>query len=84
MEIGCNMGGIGTASYDPVFFLHHAFVDYQFAFWQELQRLRGREQFDREDPEIQMNMEPFSSLCSQENTCVDSADSTDTVQCVAS
>jgi len=72
VEIGCNMGDVGTASYDPLFFLHHAFVDYQFAFWQELQRLRGREQFDREDPELQINMEPFSSLCSEENTCVDS------------
>ena len=40
-SIGCDMGTIKTAAYDPLFFLHHSYVDYQWAFWQELQRLRG-------------------------------------------
>ena len=31
----------GTAAYDPLFYLHHAFVDYLWAFWQELQQHRG-------------------------------------------
>ena len=29
------------AAYDPVFYLHHSNVDRQYAFWQELQKLRG-------------------------------------------
>ena len=39
--MGCDMEVIDTAAYDPVFYLHHAYVDYVFAYWQELQRLRG-------------------------------------------
>ena len=37
----CDMLRIDTAAYDPVFYLHHTYVDYVFAYWQELQRLRG-------------------------------------------
>ena len=29
------------AAYDPIFYLHHSNVDRQYAFWQELQKLRG-------------------------------------------
>ena len=39
-EIGCEMGAHETAGYDPMFFLHHTFVDYQWAFWQEVHRIR--------------------------------------------
>jgi len=39
-EVGCDMAGLTTAAYDPTFFLHHAYVDMQFAFWQELAKLR--------------------------------------------
>jgi len=39
--MGCDMLTPMTAAYDPVFYLHHAYVDYVFAYWQELQRLRG-------------------------------------------
>ena len=39
--MGCDMRAINTAAYDPVFYLHHTYIDYVFAFWQELQRLRG-------------------------------------------
>ena len=38
--VGCDMVVDGTASYDPLFFLHHSYVDYQWAYWQELQRHR--------------------------------------------
>ena len=41
-RIGCEMDNTATAAYDPMFFLHHSYVDFQWAFWQELQRLRGR------------------------------------------
>lgn len=30
------------AAYDPVFYLHHSNVDRQYAFWQELQKIRGQ------------------------------------------
>ena len=39
-DIGCEMQGEPQAGFDPIFFLHHTFVDYQWAFWQELQRIR--------------------------------------------
>ena len=32
-----------TAAYDPIFYLHHSFVDRQLAFWQELNTLRKHE-----------------------------------------
>ena len=38
---GCEMRDTGTASYDPIFWLNHAYVDRQLAFWEELNRLRG-------------------------------------------
>ena len=41
VSVGCDMSTLETAAYDPIFYLHHAYVDRQFAFWQELQRLRG-------------------------------------------
>ena len=40
--VGCDMSMTQTAGYDTLFYLHHSYVDYQWAFWQELQRLRGR------------------------------------------
>ena len=42
--VGCEMSVTGTGAYDPIFFLHHSYVDLQFAYWQELQRLRGHGQ----------------------------------------
>ena len=29
------------ASYDPLFYLHHSFVDLQYAYWQQVQKIRG-------------------------------------------
>merc|ERR1711962_579424 len=43
ISMGCDMFEIETASYDPLFYLHHTYVDYVFAYWQELQRLRGHD-----------------------------------------
>jgi len=50
-----DMGAQDTAGYDPIFYLHHAFVDYLFAFWQELQKERNRP-----DPVSQKVHEPFN------------------------
>jgi len=38
----CDIEEIATAGYDTLFYLHHSYVDYQWAFWQELQKLRGQ------------------------------------------
>ena len=43
-DMGCEMPHTRAAAYDPVFYLHHTFVDYLWAYWQELQRLRGIEE----------------------------------------
>ena len=47
--VGCDMSRVATAPYDPVFYLHKTFVDFLWAYWQELQRLRGnKEKWRRE------------------------------------
>ena len=60
-DVGCDMGKLATAGYDTLFYLHHTYVDYQWAFWQELQRLRGQS-----DPTIEFEgfnepLPPFDS-----------------------
>ena len=40
-DVTHSMGHLHFASYDPVFFLHHANVDRIFAIWQELQKYRS-------------------------------------------
>jgi hypothetical protein len=62
--IECDMWTTETSAYDPLFYLHHSYVDRQFAFWQELQRLRGREPEDI--PEHKVPLRPFN--ISQVNT----------------
>ena len=59
-SIGCDMGTIKTAAYDPIFFLHHSYVDYQWAFWQELQRLRGLEEKPLKSGEVENLGEPLA------------------------
>ena len=44
VSMQCDMADLRTASCDPIFYLHHTYVDRQFAFWQELHRLRGNPQ----------------------------------------
>ena len=38
------MGNVNYAAYDPIFYLHHSYVDYQYAYWQKLQKIRGKRQ----------------------------------------
>ena len=38
--VGCEMSIDGTGAYDPLFYLHHSYVDLQWAYWQKLQQLR--------------------------------------------
>ena len=38
------MSRVATAPYDPVFYLHKTFLDFLWAYWQELQRLRGKKE----------------------------------------
>ena len=33
-KVRCDMGCLQTAGYDPVFYLHHTFLDYLWAYWQ--------------------------------------------------
>ena len=54
------MGTIKTAAYDPIFFLHHSYVDYQWAFWQELQRLRGLDEKPLKSQETKNFGEPLA------------------------
>ena len=56
------MGAVWSAAYDPIFFLHHNFVDYQYAFWQELQKERNRNTRAHVDD---LSMPPFNG-CSNE------------------
>jgi len=51
----CDMRWVETAAYDPVFYLHHTNVDRQFAFWQEVHRIRNSE--NRTD--LQIPLKPF-------------------------
>ena len=59
-SVGCDMGLIGTAAYDPIFFLHHSYVDYQWAFWQELQRLRKLDEKPLESQDVENFREPLA------------------------
>ena len=34
--IGCDMGNISTAAYDPIFYLHHSFAEKVLVDWQKL------------------------------------------------
>ena len=39
----CEMKDLRTASYDPLFWLHHANVDRLFSFWQKVNQLREKD-----------------------------------------
>jgi len=63
VRMGCDMAFALTAAYDPVFYLHHVNVDRQFAFWQELQRIRReRNEIETEIDvsDLQTPLEPFN------------------------
>ena len=45
------------AAYDPIFYLHHSYVDQQYAFWQELQKIRKKTNFVKRPS---FKMQPFN------------------------
>jgi len=58
--IGCDMGWAAYAAYDPIFWLHHSYIDHLFAFWQELQKERNKSEFDPADVgELERDLNPF-------------------------
>merc|ERR1719188_976216 len=68
--LDCTMSRPETAAYDPVFWLHHAFVDKKFADWQKRPEgqtaLSGQfpespgEPFDKNKPSISANPFPLT------------------------
>ena len=59
-SVGCDMGTIGTAAYDPIFYLHHSYIDHQWAFWQELQRLRGLDEKPLKSEDVENFGQPLA------------------------
>ena len=59
--MGCDMQVIDTSAYDPVFYLHHTYIDFVFAFWQELQRLRGQNKVPSAVQELEDPLPPFNN-----------------------
>ena len=55
VNMKCDMVCTTTAGYDTVFYLHHTYVDYLWAFWQEVQRLDG----NSVNPNFHHPLEPF-------------------------
>ena len=53
-----NMEDTRISAYDPIFYMHHNFVDRQYAYYQAVQKARGRNVIHPEDPE----MPPFSNI----------------------
>ena len=58
-KVGGNMDSISTAAYDPIFYLHHSFVDLQYAYWQDLQGFRFQASVSPVDADREMP--PFSN-----------------------
>ena len=67
------MSQLTYAAYDPVFFLHHGYVDYQYAYWQELQKLRNCSQLAVEP---RREMPPFSNYTETESVNVNPIEAT--------
>merc|ERR1711874_759246 len=65
LVVGGHMGSIAFAAYDPIFYLHHSNIDRFYAYWQELQALRGLSSATtqiRENATVQdREMPPFTS-----------------------
>ena len=59
VNVKCDMASVETAAYDTLFYLHHSYVDYQWAFWQELQRLRNHS--EPRIPGFERPLPPFDS-----------------------
>ena len=74
------MATLEMSSLDPVFYLHHTYIDHQFAYWQELQKLRGKPSIP-DTPELystRLPLIPFKSMkghkTSANNRGIDTAD----------
>ena len=65
--VRCDMGSLETAAYDTLFYLHHSYIDYQWAFWQELQRLKGKWDPTIEFEGFDQPLPPFDSSCFNDN-----------------
>ena len=61
VSVGGSMAHVATAAYDPIFYLHHSFIDFQYAYWQELQKLRLRSELAPVDA-VDREMPPFSNI----------------------
>ena len=60
VNIGCDMADPNRAAYDPIFFLHHTYVDHLFAFWQKLQERRMKKgEKEIKSPELKEKLQPF-------------------------
>ena len=59
--IGGAMGATTLAAYDPIFYLHHTYIDYLYAYWQELQDIRQLPRIDSGGTS-QLRMPPFSGI----------------------
>ena len=59
----CDMMYTSIAAYNPIFYLHHSYIDYQWAFWQELQRIRGQNDklklYKDKKEVLQQSLHPF-------------------------
>ena len=60
-QAGCELKPPQNAAYDPLFYLHHSFVDFLWAFWQELQKHRGVDvsRSYKGIPELKEPLHPF-------------------------
>ena len=57
--IYCQMYDTETAAFDPVFYLHHSFIDFLWAYWQELQKHRDPETIITTATEFDQPLPPF-------------------------
>ena len=62
ISVGGSMADIATSAYDPIFYLHHSFIDFQYAYWQELQRLRHLAEVAPVPVDADREMPPFSNI----------------------
>ena len=66
VHLGCEMRSIDASAYDPLFYLHHTYVDYMFAYWQEVQKLKG--DVITTPAEFNQDFEPFNKQNLNDNS----------------
>lgn len=60
IELSGSMATVAFAAYDPIFYLHHLYVDFLWAYWQELQRERGLSDLVTSQDFVNRQLPPFS------------------------